>query len=178
MKVSENLKSAHKNIPRRLDFRRLNRITGMLMEILDTYDFSESEVTRQWHYMHIMSCSQLIKPEAGKRDISMELAAITAALHDYGLIVTGKKENHAEKGAGMLRDFINSYNRRYGDKRGIITDEEFEIIRHAVLHHSEKEIDSGEPYTELLKDIDCLDRYLHGVYTEGEYLERVKKLLS
>ncbi len=177
MKVSENSKSAHNSVPGRLDFRRLNRIIGMLIETLDTCDFSESEVTRQWHCMHIMSCSQLIKPEAGKRGISMELAAITAALHDYGLIITGKKENHAEKGAEMLRDFIDSYNSKYGDRRGIITDEEFEIIKHAVQHHSEKEIDSKEPYTELLKDIDCLDRYLHGVYTEGEYLKRVKKLL-
>lgn len=161
---------------RKLNFRRLNKVIAMLFELVEKMDNKSSEVSKQWHYMHIVSCSQLIKPEAKKRGLSMELAALAAALHDYGLLITGKKENHAETGALMLNNFFKEYNREFGPQRGKITEEEQKIITSAVLHHSEKDIDSNESYTELLKDIDCLDRYLHGVLTEGTYLRRVRKL--
>ena len=161
----------------RLDFRRLNKILSMLITQIEQSDFSTADVSKEWHYMHIMSCSQLIKPEAGERGLSMELAAITAALHDYGLLLTGKKENHAKTGASLLGGFIDSYNTLFGESRGIITQEERKIIMYAVLHHSEKEINSGEPYTELLKDVDSLDRYLHGILTDGAYLKRAANIL-
>ena len=162
----------------RLDLRRLNKILALLIEEIDQTDFRTADVSRQWHFMHSMSCPQLIKPEARKRGLSMELAAIAAALHDYGLLKTGKKENHAEAGAARIDAFLDRYNSLYGSKRGYITLKERSIISYAILHHSEKQIDSEEPYTELLKDIDCLDRYLHGVPTGGEYLKRVRKFMD
>lgn len=160
----------------KLNFRRLNKVIAMLFELVEKMDNKSSEVSKQWHYMHIVSCSQLIKPEAQKRGLSMELAALAAALHDYGLLITGKRENHAETGALLLDNFFNEYNKKFGPQRGEITEKEQKIITSAVLHHSEKDIDSNESYTELLKDVDCLDCYLHGVLTEGTYLKRVRKL--
>ncbi len=136
-----------------------------------------SEVSLQWTYMHLFSCSQLIKVYALEKGLSMELAAMTAALHDYGLLCTGIKQNHAETGADRLDDFLDTYNSLYGEKRGLVTPDERGIIRYAVRHHSEKEIVSDEPYLELLKDIDSLDRYLHGVPTGGVYLERVQRYI-
>ena len=180
MKMLKNSKSAFSHpstMTTRLDFRRLNKILPMLITQIEQSDFSKADISKQWHCMHIMSCSQLIKPEAEKRGLLMELAAITAALHDYGLLITGRKENHAKQGAALIGDFLDSYNTLFGESRGIITQKERKIITYAVLHHSEKEIDSGEPYTELLKDIDCLDRYLHGVPTGGAYLKRAEHIL-
>lgn len=162
----------------KLNFRRLNRILSMLLEVIERINSQDAEVSKQWHYMHIFSCSQLIKPAAQKKGLSMELAAIIAALHDYGLLVTGEKERHAEKGADLADVFLDQYNRDFGEERGVITAEERTIIKNAIFHHSEKDIDSGEPYLELLKDIDCLDRYLHGVLTEGVYMERASKIFS
>ncbi len=162
----------------RLDFRRLNKVLSMLLKEIKCSDFAAAEVSEQWHCMHIFSCSQLIKPEAEKRGLSMELSAIIAALHDYGLLKTGRKADHARRGAALIDEFINSYNRQFGGRRGEITEKERKIIRGAILHHSEKAEDSGEPYTELIKDIDCLDRYLHGVPTEGAYLERAANVLT
>ncbi len=161
-----------------LNFRRLNKILSLLIAEIKQTDKKTSEVSEQWHYMHIMGCSQLAKLEARKRGLSMELAAIAAALHDYGLLKTGKKENHARIGAELIDTFIDSYNDLSGEKRGRISSGERAIIKSALRHHSEKEIDSGEPYTELLKDVDCLDRYLHGVLTEGAYMQRVEKILK
>ena len=37
---------------------------------------------------------------------------------------------------------------------------------------------SDDPYTELLKDVDSLDRYLHGVSTEGSYATRCLNVLK
>lgn len=137
-----------------------------------------SEVSLQWTCMHLFSCSQLIKVYALEKGLSMELAAMTAALHDYGLLCTGIKKNHAETGADLLDDFLDKYNNLYGEKRGLVTLDERGIILNAVRHHSEKEIVSDEPYLELLKDIDSLDRYLHGVPTGGIYLERVQRYIQ
>lgn len=162
----------------RLDFRRLNKILSMLTEKIVSSFPADSEVSLQWTYMHLFSCSQLIKIPAYNLGLSMELAAITAALHDFGLLSTGIRKDHAAAGASMLDGFLDRYNDLYGEKRGIVTDKEKGIIINAVRHHSEKDVDSSEPYLELLKDIDSLDRYLHGVPTEGAYMERVLKYMD
>ncbi|WP_427340741.1 HD domain-containing protein [Caloranaerobacter sp. DY30410] len=40
------------------------------------------------------------------------------------------------------------------------------------------EIISDNPFVEILKDVDSLDRYLHGVKTEGLYCKRCIKILK
>jgi len=177
--VAQSIESgAAKVVENRLDFRRLNKILGMLTEKISLGFPEYSEVSLQWTYMHLFSCSQLIKIPAFNLGLSMELAAIAAALHDFGLLSTGIMKDHGAAGASLLDDFLNRYNNLYGKRRGIVTDEERGIIINAVRHHSEKAIYSSEPYLELLKDIDSLDRYLHGVPTDGAYLERVLKYMD
>lgn len=34
------------------------------------------------------------------------------------------------------------------------------------------------PYVELLKDVDSLDRYLHGIITDGSYATRCQKVFQ
>lgn len=161
----------------RLDFRRLNKILSMLKDKIDSDFPKESEVSQQWTYMHLFSCSQLIKVPALEKGLSMELASITAALHDYGLLCTGIRDHHAETGAGLLDDFLDRYNDLYGGRRGIVTKDERDIIIHAVRYHSEKNVYTEDLYLELLKDMDSLDRYLHGVPTEGDYLARAMRYI-
>lgn len=59
-----------------------------------------------------------------------------------------------------------------------ITKEEAELIVNAIVQHSQKEIISDNPFVEILKDVDSLDRYLHGVKTEGTHRERCIKVLK
>lgn len=59
-----------------------------------------------------------------------------------------------------------------------ITKEEAELIVNAIVQHSQKEIISDNPFVEILKDVDSLDRYLHGVKTEGAHRERCIKVLK
>jgi uncharacterized protein len=53
-----------------------------------------------------------------------------------------------------------------------------DTIVNAILQHSEKEIYSDDPFVELLRDVDSLDAYLHGVKIEGGRLERSKKVMK
>ena len=55
---------------------------------------------------------------------------------------------------------------------------EIERIIKAVIEHSNKEKHSDDMLTELLKDVDSLDRYLHGIETDNAYLERCNKAMK
>ena len=48
----------------------------------------------------------------------------------------------------------------------------------AIVKHSEKDRNSNDPFVELLKDVDSLDRYFHGVKTEGAHLERCIRVMK
>jgi uncharacterized protein len=48
----------------------------------------------------------------------------------------------------------------------------------AITKHSDKETYSNDSFVELLKDIDSMDRYLHGIKTEGAYLERCNRVMK
>lgn len=41
-----------------------------------------------------------------------------------------------------------------------------------------KETYTNDSFVELLKDVDSFDRYLHGVKTEGAYLERCNRVMK
>lgn len=53
-----------------------------------------------------------------------------------------------------------------------ITEKVKELIIEAVIQHSDKKTNSGNPYVEMLKDVDSIDRQLHGIETKDEYFER------
>jgi uncharacterized protein len=120
------------------------------------------------------STSQLAKLLAMHRAIDPELAGIAAALHDIGIVKTKKHEGHAEAGEKYVYEFMEKYNVESGTKLASVTKGELEKIVKAIVNHSDKETNSNDPFVELLKDVDSLDGYLHGVKAEGARLERCK----
>jgi uncharacterized protein len=58
-----------------------------------------------------------------------------------------------------------------------VTEDEMESIVNAVRQHSGKEIYSDDPFVELLRDVDSLDAYLHGVMVGGGRLERSQRVM-
>ena len=52
------------------------------------------------------------------------------------------------------------------------------MLVEAITQHSDKDVYTGNSLAELLKDVDSLDRYLHGVKTEGAYLDRCRRVLK
>jgi len=104
------------------------------------------------------------------------LAGIAAALHDIGAVVTGKHEGHAVAAEKYVVEFLTRYNNE--SKLYIITEEEMDRIMNAIVKHSEKDKDSNDRFVELLKDVDSLDRYFHGVKTEGAHFERCNRVMK
>ncbi|MFW6310726.1 MAG: HD domain-containing protein [Nanoarchaeota archaeon] len=113
-----------------------------------------------------------------KRGLDMEVASIAAAFHDIAVVVTKKKKNHAEKSEKIIKDFIYEYNQSARKNLPKITEEETDIIIKAARLHSRKEDKSDNPMVELIKDVDSFDRYLHGIKSEGAYLERCIKVIE
>ena len=108
----------------------------------------------------------------------MGLSSIAAAIHDIAVIVTKKTDGHAQKAEMYVRDVINKYNNDWNEDASFVTKEEEDMLVNAIIKHSDKETYSDDPFVELLKDVDSIDRYLHGVKTEGAYLERCNKVMK
>ena len=165
-------------IKERLPVRRLNRILAMLLSEMKDLADEGRDLPIRWSLMHMYSSSQLAKLLAIRRGIDPELAGIAAALHDIGVVMTKKHEGHAEAALPYVYDFVERYNRESGTKLSTMIQEETEAIVKAVVQHSEKELNSNDPFVELLRDVDSLDAYLHGVEIEGGRLERCKKVMK
>jgi uncharacterized protein len=91
---------------------------------------------------------------AEERDVDPELAACAAAVHDYGRILTGRQEGHAEAGHAPVREFLTS--------TSLFEDWQVEMIANAVRSHSDK-TSKGTPLEEIVKDADVVDCHQYGI---------------
>lgn len=161
-----------------LNVVRVNKIMTMMFEEMRTFSDDERDLPIVWNVMHMYSSSQLAKIIAMRRGIDMELASIAAAIHDIAVIVTKKTDGHAIKAERYVREVVDKYNNQWSEGASFITKEEEDMLVNAIIKHSDKETYSDDPFVELLKDVNSVDRYLHGVKTEGAYLERCNKVLN
>lgn len=161
-----------------MNVKRLNGILQMLFEEMNALTNEGKELPVLWDVMHLYSSLQIAKILAMKRGLNSELAAITAAFHDIGVVVTKKTTNHAQNAEKYIREIIQCYNKNITNDRLQITKEEYEIIINAVLKHSEVETFSDDLYVELLKDVDSFDKHLHGIDTDGYCIIRSKKVIE
>lgn len=161
-----------------LNVKRVNSLLVTLFEEMRYLEDEGRDLPIKWNMMHMYSSSQLAKILALRRGMDMELASIAATLHDIAVIMTKKRDNHAERAEEYVRQAIKDFNNRNGEKLGRINDEEVELLVKAISQHSNKEEYTQDSFVELLKDIDSLDRYLHGIKSEGAYIERCKRVFN
>ena len=161
-----------------MNVKRLNVILQMLFEEMNALTNEGKELPVLWDVMHLYSSLQIAKILAMKRGLNSELAAIAAAFHDIGVVVTKKTNNHAQNAEKYIREIIRCYNENITNDHLQITKEEYEIIINAVLKHSEVETFSDDLYVELLKDVDSFDKYLHGIDTNEYCIIRSKKVIE
>lgn len=161
-----------------LNVKRVNSLLVTLFEQMRYLEDEGRDLPIKWNMMHMYSSSQLAKILALRRGMDMELASIAATLHDIAVIMTKKRDNHAERAEEYVRQAIKDFNNKNGEKLGRINDEEVELLVKAISQHSNKEEYTQDSFVELLKDIDSLDRYLHGIKSEGAYIERCKKVFN
>ena len=102
-----------------LNVKRVNCILVMLFEDMRGASDEGRDLPIKWNMMHMYSSSQLAKIIALRRGMDMELASIAAAIHDIAVIVTKKRENHAERAEKYVREIIEEFNNKINEELGI-----------------------------------------------------------
>ncbi len=162
----------------KLDVRRLNRILSNIFNDIKNLSDEDRDLPIKWSVMHMYTTSQLGVLTGLKKGLDPELMGIIAALHDIGAIKTKKRENHARNASIYVHELIDLYNGKWRGNLSLITDEERIIIHEAVVSHSDKDILSTDLYIEAMKDVDSLDRYLHGINTKGGHINHLENMLD
>ncbi|MEG0829369.1 MAG: HD domain-containing protein [Anaerovoracaceae bacterium] len=152
--------------------KKILRLQSALLKEIDKYEAIVTERSHfiDWERVHISSCAKLGYIFAEERGVDPILAACACAVHDYGRIITGKQENHAEVGYEPVMEFL----------RGTKLFEEAEIqeIGIAVKNHSKKG-EVGSHLEEVVKDADVLDFYQYGYgFAREEQKVRLERLLG
>lgn len=150
------------------------RVSELLLESKISDEKRESSVV--WELKHSAGCCQIGRILAQKRNFDVEIAEIVCILHDIYVIIEGKYDDHAKKGAEIAKKIL--------EESGDFSQEEIILISEAVAHHSEKQIYTDKPYVELIKDVDVFDCSLYenakGFYIlhkpEDVYEEYVKRI--
>ncbi|MDC0558953.1 HD domain-containing protein [Candidatus Izimaplasma bacterium] len=162
----------------KLDMNRLNRILSYIFEDIKNLSDEDRDLPIRWSVMHMFSTSQLAALVALKRDLNPELLGIIAALHDIGAVRTKSRKNHAKNASKYVYEIIELYNSTLRGNLSVITEDEINIIHNAVINHSDKGDILENPYAEAMKDVDSLDRFLHGIETDGDHVAHLNNLLD
>ena len=142
---------------------------GLLREI-EKYEkaVEHRDQPLDWERVHMASCARIGYLLAKERGVDPDLASFACAVHDYGRIVNGKQEGHAEFGYSLVKEFLR--------KMAFLSAEEIEAIALAVKNHSKKS-EVGTPLEEIVKDADIIDFYQFGYgFAREEQRERWEML--
>lgn len=151
---------------------RLLKLQSALLKEIDKYEeaIPERDQPGDWERVHISSCAKLGYLFGEKRGVDSELAAIACACHDYGRIITGKQQGHAEAGYEPIKEFLR--------ETELFEKDEIEQIAIAVKNHSNK-AEVGSPLEEIVKDADVLDFHQYGYeMPRKEQQDRLERLLK
>lgn len=134
---------------------RVMQLQSALLKMIDMLDKdAQRDETLEWERMHMASSARLAWLLALERGVDPELCAAAAAVHDFGRIVTGCQEDHAEAGFIPVQGFLQYIE--------LFTEEEIALIASAVKNHSRK-TEVGSPIEEIVKDADVIDCYQYGL---------------
>lgn len=126
---------------------------------------SERDSSIAFELKHHHSTAQFAKLLAAQRNLSIDVCAVGALLHDLYVVQYGKYKDHAHKSAQLAQEVLSDL--------GGFSAEEQKLIVSLIYNHSDKEIWSDDPYIEIGKDADTLDSFLyHGAF--GYYLKHKK----
>ena len=152
--------------------KKILRLQSALLKEIDKYEelIPERDHFIDWERVHISSCAKIGYMLAEERGVDPILAAAACSCHDYGRIITGKQDGHAEAGYEPVKEFLKG--------TGLFDDDEIDQIATAVKNHSKKS-EIGSPLEEIVKDADVLDFHQYGyAMARKEQQDRLEKLLG
>ncbi len=154
----------------------INRMLKLQIALLAEIKKYEELVTEKrdqpidWERIHMASCGKVGYFLAEERRIDPILAGCACTVHDYGRIINGKQEGHAEYGYEPVKVFLR--------KTELFLEEEIREIALAVKNHSKKG-EIGTPLEEIVKDADVLDFVQYGFgFAREEQKLRYERLLA
>ncbi len=141
--------------------KRIYQLQSNLLRVIDKYErlVDHRDSTVDWERLHLSSCGRLGYLLAEARGLDPVIAACACSVHDYGRILYGKQEGHAEAGYLPVKEFLK--------QAEFFTEEEIEAIALAVKNHSRKS-EVGSPLEEIVKDADVIDLYQYGLPFQRE----------
>ena len=152
--------------------KKILRLQSALLKEIDKYEqlIPQRDHFIDWERVHISSCAKIGYMLAEESGVDPILAAAACSCHDYGRIITGKQDGHAEAGYEPVKEFLKG--------TGLFDDDEIDQIATAVKNHSKKS-EIGSPLEEIVKDADVLDFHQYGYATaRKEQQDRLEKLLG
>jgi len=152
--------------------KRLLRLQSLLLREIEKHEklVPGRDKPMDWERVHMASCARLGYLLAEARGVNAELSSCACAVHDYGRIITGKQEGHAEAGYLPGMEFLKS--------TGLFTPDEIGIIGEAIRNHSKKS-EIGTPVEEVVKDADVVDFVQYGFgFSREEQKLRYEQLIK
>lgn len=145
---------------------RILEIFGIINKHLDKIDRKKNylfEDTTFGEMLHAYGTAYISAAISVNRGLDPKLAFIIGLLHDSGRIIDGVNDGrHGAVGAKRVKEILES--------QGDYTKEELDIIFKAIENHSNKK-DIGDPYDEIVKDADIIER----IFIMKERYEKNKK---
>lgn len=161
-----------------LNAKRAKRLMLMLYNEWKDFDNEGRKIRMEWSIMHMFTSSHLAKLYALRFSLDPDLCSMIAILHDIATIEGKITDDHDKLATGYVLGAIQRYNEDGRYKLDPITPAETEIILGAITVHSDKETYTEEPYAEMLKNVDSLEKYLHNVGAGEEQQKRSLLLLK
>ncbi len=144
----------------------MNRLELVRNEI-DTILLNRENINeRPEGYIHLYGVAQNCSLLAIKRKLDIEISTIIGLLHDIYTYKFEYVKDHALLGATEAENLLRDLE--------LFSEEEIEIIRTAISHHSDKKM-IHDPYSELLKDADVLQNSLYNTSFEVKHRKRLKQ---
>lgn len=143
----------------------MNRYFNIRDEVLRMLDEKAHGYYKRDGIAHMFQVETLCVLLAKERGLDEELAAIIGLLHDISIPLEASDFNHAIRSRDIAKDLLGP----------LFSEEEKNDILTAIENHSHKErID--DPYSELIKDADCLSHHLEKTVLKHEESKRLEKL--
>ena len=134
---------------------RVARCEQRVVEILLSSSLGESERDSSvaFELKHHHSTAQFARVLARKRGLPIDACTVGALLHDIYVVTNGRYADHAHLGAPIAQAIL--------DDIGGFTDTERSVVERIVYNHSDKHLQTRDPFVEFGKDADVLDCFLY-----------------
>ncbi|MCL2228812.1 MAG: HD domain-containing protein [Firmicutes bacterium] len=131
---------------------------------------SERDSSLLFEQKHSHGAVQFARVLAKKRNLCEDVCAVAMLLHDIHVGLTGSYKDHAQKSADLAKQMLGEI--------GLFSKEEQALIIKIIANHSDKHINSNDPYIELGKDADLLDCFLYPNAVDGYRAQKTPEIFK